>query len=86
METLSKLLNKAYVVGLLQRFHVGNSQSYDCGFCIFFLPTVLYFFYRSGENDLGFLGCIRLLFEVIFGLKVNLSKSSLIAIGEVPSI
>jgi len=35
---------------------------------------------------MGYLRCILLLFKAMYGLGVNLSKSSLILIGEVPNI
>jgi len=34
----------------------------------------------------GYLRCVLLLFEVMSGLKVNLSKSFNISIGEIPNI
>jgi len=43
-------------------------------------------FVRSSESDLGYLRCILLLFEAISGPRVNLLRSSLIPIGEVPNI
>ena len=41
---------------------------------------------RPCESDLGYLRCVLLLFEAMSGLRVNLSKSSIIPIGEIPNI
>ena len=42
------------------------------------------FFCKPNESNLGYLRCILLLFEALTGLKVNLAKSVLIPIEEVP--
>ena len=44
------------------------------------------FFCKPNESNLGYLRCILLLFEALIGLKVNLAKSVLIPIGEVPNL
>jgi len=38
------------------------------------------------DSNLGYLKCILLVFEVMSGLRVNLSKSAIIPIGEVPNV
>ena len=56
--------------------------------CLFpicsFLMTL--FFGKPDESNLRYLRCILLLFKAIFGLTVNLVKSVLIPIGEVPDL
>ena len=44
------------------------------------------FFCKPNENNLGYLKCILLIFEAMFGLRVNLAKSVIIPIGDVPNV
>lgn len=37
-------------------------------------------------DQVGYLKCTLLCFEAVFGLKVNLDKSEMVLIGEVPNI
>ena len=46
----------------------------------------LWFFCKPHESNLGYLRCVLLLFEALSGLKVNLAKSVIIPIGEVPDL
>ena len=43
-------------------------------------------FCKLNESNQGYLGCILLPFKAMSGLRVNLSKSALIPIGEVPNV
>ena len=43
-------------------------------------------FCKPDESNLGYLRCILLLFEAMSGLRVNLSKSALILVGDVPNV
>ena len=43
-------------------------------------------FCKPDVSNLGYLKCILLLFEAMSGLRVNLSKSALIPVGEVPNV
>ena len=85
METLSKLVIKAGE-DFLNGFHISNPHSE--GLLIFHLlfanDTLV--FCKSDESNLGYLRCILLLFEAMSGLRVNLSKSALIPVGEVPNV
>ena len=86
MEALSKLLYKACEAGLLEGFHVGIHRSRDLLVSHLLFADDTLIFCRPCESDLGYLRCVLLLFEAMSGLKVNLSKSSLIPIGEIPNI
>jgi len=86
MEALSELINKACEVGLLKGFHVGNSQSLGLLVSHLLFADDTLIFCSPCESDLGYLRCILLFFEAMSGLRVNLSKSSLIPIGEVSYI
>jgi len=52
---------------------------------LFIADDALYFC-NHDENNLSFLGCILLLSKAMFGLRVSLSKTVLIPIGEVLEI
>jgi len=43
-------------------------------------------FCKPEVSQLGYLRCILVLFEAMSGLKINLSKSVLILVGEVPEL
>ena len=43
-------------------------------------------FCKPDESNLGYLRCIVLLFEAMSGLRVNLSKSTLIPVGNVSNV
>ena len=73
-------------MGLLKGFHVGNSHSPGLLVSHLLFANDTLIFCSPCESDLGYLRCILLLFEAMSRLKVNLSKSSLIPIGEVPNI
>ena len=73
-------------MGLLEGFHVGSSVSR--GLLVYHLLSAddTLIFCRPCESDLGYLRCILLLFEAMSGLRMNLSKSSIISIGEISNI
>lgn len=43
-------------------------------------------FYDNSQRQIRLLRCVVRCFEVVSGLRLNLGKSSLIAIGEVPNL
>jgi len=43
-------------------------------------------FCKPDEGNLGYLRCILLLFEAMSWLRINLSKSALIPVGEMPNV
>jgi len=65
---------------------VGNSHSPGLLVSHLLFANDTLIFCSPCESDLGYLRCILLLFEAMSRLKVNLSKSSLIPIGEVLNI
>ena len=86
MKAFSKLVYKACEAGLIGGFQVGNHRSRDLLVSHLLFANDTLIFCRPCESDLGYLRCVLLLFEAMSGLKVNLSKSSLIPIGEIPNI
>jgi len=83
METLSRLICKATEVGFLEVIHINSSRSEDMWVShLLFADDTLIFC----KPEVGYLKCILVLFEVMSELKINLSKSVLIPVGEVPEL
>ena len=85
METLSKLVIKALEEGSRDGFLISNPHSEGLLISHLLLADDTLIFCKPNESNLGYLRCILLLFEAMSGLRVNLSKSALIPIGEVPN-
>ena len=79
-------MNKAIDAGFLEGFQITNarSESFLISHLLFADDTL--FFCKPQESNLGYLRCVLLLFEALSGLKVNLAKSTIIPIGEVPDL
>ncbi len=45
-----------------------------------------FIFCGNDPKQLSYLKCVLLCFETIFGLKINLSKSKMVRIGEIPDV
>ena len=73
-------------MGLLECFYIGSSLSRGLLVSHLLFADDTLIFWRPCESDLGFLRWVLLLFEGMSGLRVNLSKCSLILIGEIPNI
>jgi len=86
MEALSKLVLKAVEEGFLEGVKISNSRSEGVLISHFLFADDTLFFCKPNENNLGYLKCILLIFEAMSGLKVNLNKSVIIPIGEVPNV
>jgi len=86
METLSRLVIKAGEEGFLNDFHITNLHSEGLVISHLLFVDDALVFCKPGESNLGYLRCILLLFEVMSGLRVNLSKSALIPIGDAPNV
>jgi len=86
METLNRLVIKAGEEGFLNGFHVTNPHSEGLMISHLLFTDGTLVFYKPAESNLGYLRCILLLFKVMSGLRVNLSKSALILISDVPNV
>ena len=86
METLSKLVFKAGEEGFLNGFRISNPHSEGLLISHLLFADDTLVFCKPDESNLGYLRCILLLFEALSGLKVNISKSALIPVGEVPNV
>jgi hypothetical protein len=86
MEALSRMMNKAVEEGLLSGFQVGALGS--DGLCISHLlfadDTLI--FSDSNPDHILHLRFLFTWFEAISGLKINLSKSKMVPVGQVPNI
>ena len=86
METLSRLIFTAGEEGFLNDFHITNPYSKGLMLSHLFFADDTLVFCKPDESNLGYLRCILLLFEAMSGLRVNLSKSALIPVGDVPNV
>jgi len=80
------LIIKANEVGFLQDIHINVSRLEDALISYLLFADGTLIFCKPEESHLGYLGCILVLFEVMSGFKINLSKSVLISIDEVPEL
>ena len=86
METLSRLICKATEVGFLEGIHINNSRSEGMWVSHLLFADDTLIFCKPEVSQLGYLRCILVLFEAMSGLKINLSKSVLIPVGEVTEL
>jgi len=86
METLTRLICKATEVGFLEGIHINSSHSEDIWVSHLLFADDTLIFCKPEVIYLGYLRCIFVLFEAMSGLKINLSKSVLIPVGEVPEL
>jgi len=86
METLSRLICKAIEVGFLEGIHINSSRSEDMWVSHLLFANDTLIFCKPEVGQLGYLRCILVLFKAMSGLKINLSKSVLIPVGEVPEL
>jgi len=82
-ETLSRLVIRANEAGFLEGMHINCSCWEDVLIsCLLFVDDTL-IFCNPCRSNLGYMKCVLVLFEVMSGLKVNLSNSVVIHVGEV---
>ncbi|CAN0888133.1 Transposon TX1 uncharacterized 149 kDa protein [Linum grandiflorum] len=85
MEVLSGILSKVQQEGLVTGFYMDDSNREGQVNHILYADDAL-LFCDASEIQVRYLVASLICFECITGLKVNLHKSSLFAIGEVPNI
>jgi hypothetical protein len=81
MEALSRMISAAVSGGMLEGFKVGNAHF---SYLLFADGTLI--FCSAHSSQLRYLRSLFLLFEVASGLKVNLTKSNLIPVGNVDQV
>ena len=86
MEAFSRLIDKAIGVELLFGFSVGNLNSapLEVSHLLFIDDTLI--FCEADPDHLFYLQSILVWFEATSGLRINLGKSELVQVGEVPCI
>jgi hypothetical protein len=86
MEALSKMMSATVDRGLLSSFSVGsrNNEEFAVSHLLFADDTLI--FCEANSEQLRNLRCLFLCFEAVLGLKINLSKSEIIPVGEVVDV
>ena len=77
---------KAGEEDFLNGFHIRNPHFEGLVISHLLFDDDTLVFCKPDESNLGYLRCILLLFEAMLGLRVNLSKSALISVGDVPNV
>ena len=85
METFSSLVNKVALGGFLSRHRVGGRGRGEMliSYLLFVDDTLV--FCGDSRDQMMYLKWILLLFEILFGQRINLDKSSMIPMGDVES-
>ncbi|GMP50653.1 hypothetical protein CsSME_00017186 [Camellia sinensis var. sinensis] len=86
MEAFTRLLGRAVAEGLLEGFSVGSLGRGVVGVSHLLYADDALVFCEPRAEQLGYLRCVLLCFETVSGLRVNLSKSELIPVGEVDRV
>jgi hypothetical protein len=86
METLSRMMSITVDWGLLSRFLVGSSNNEEI-----IVPHLLFaddtlIFCEANCEQFRHLQCLFLCFKVGSGLKINLSKSEIVPVGDVGDV
>jgi hypothetical protein len=86
MEVLSRMVNATIEQGLLTGFPMGERVFSDLLFCHSLFADDTLIFCEAHLEQIYYLCLILLCFEAVSGLKVNLGKYEIVAIGEVEDI
>jgi hypothetical protein len=86
MEVLSRMMKATEDSGLVAGFLVGkrNNPRLSVSQLLFSDDTLI--FCGANEDQLRYLCCLFLCFEAVLGLKINLTKSKIVLIGEVEDV
>jgi hypothetical protein len=85
-EAFSRMIGAIYSRGLISRFSVGfrNHDRVEVSHLLFADDTLI--FCGADASQISYLGALLVCFEAISGLKVNLTKSSLIPVGSLDDV
>ena len=86
MEALSRLIDKASGVGLLSGFSVGGEKSAPLQISHLLFVDDILIFCEANPYSLTYLQVILTCFEATSGLRVNLGKSEMVQVSEVPNL
>ncbi|XP_059649996.1 uncharacterized protein LOC132295721 [Cornus florida] len=86
MEALSRLMSKATKLGSLRGSQVGRdvAPQLEVSHLMFADDTLV--LCNANVSQLRYLRCVLIWFQVVSALKVNVGKSILVPVGEVPEI
>ena len=86
MEALSRLIDKSSGVGLLSCFSVGGEVFAPSKISHLLFADDTLIFCEANPDSLTYLRVILTCFEAASGLRVNLGKSELVQVGEMPHL
>jgi hypothetical protein len=86
MEAFSRMIDATYSRGLISGFSVGsrNHDRVEVSHLLFADDTLV--FCGADASQISYLGALLVCFEAVSGLKVNLTKSSLIPVGSLEDV
>jgi hypothetical protein len=86
MEAFSRMIGAIYSRGLISGFYVGSRDHGQVEvFHLLFAGDTLVFC-GADASQISYMGALLVCFEVVSGLKVNLTKSSLIPVGSLDDV
>uniref|UniRef100_A0A2N9H5P7 Reverse transcriptase domain-containing protein n=1 Tax=Fagus sylvatica TaxID=28930 RepID=A0A2N9H5P7_FAGSY len=86
MEALSRMLDKACEGGFLTGFSVGNSAEIMLAISHLLFADDTLIMCGAEPEQIWYLKGVFIWFQAVFGLKINLSKSELVPVGNVPDV
>jgi hypothetical protein len=86
MEALSRLIDKASGVGLLSGFSVGGEEFAPLQISHLLFVDDILIFCEANPDSLTYLRVILTCFKATSGLRVNLGKSEMVQVSEVPNL
>ena len=86
MEALSKIMDRAIRRGLFSGFMVGSPQDHQVWISHLLFADDTLIFCEADPVKLEHLRSVFLWFEAVSGLKINLGKSEMVPVGEVPNL
>ncbi|XP_059630150.1 uncharacterized protein LOC132273143 [Cornus florida] len=86
MEALSRLMRRVVELGFLRGFRVSSdvTSQLEISHLMFADDTLV--LYDADVSQLRYLKCVLIWFQVVSGLKVNVGKSVLVPVSDVPNI
>jgi hypothetical protein len=86
MEALSRLMDRTVQGRLLFGFTMGSSVEREVMVSHLLFANDTLIFCDANPSKIEHLGCVLTWFEAISGLKINLGKSEMVPVGEVPNM
>ena len=86
MEVFSNLVDKAASGGFLTGFNIANRQGEEEQITHLLFVDDTLVFCNDTREQLAYLSWVLLWFEAIFGLKINMEKSSILSVGIVENL